>query len=108
MPDGRPSIPWWMLQLTTAKPSKKSPTSLADAENGSPFSFKTWLASGTEGRVACTSRGNPPGIMCGGQPCIWYGACAMPYMAAAAAARRCDSAETVPESQKVCKCGEQR
>ena len=88
MPDGRPSAPWCMVQLSSAKPSKNALTSCAVAEKGSPFNFSTEFSPVPPPIPAPMSNGNPGGIMCGGQACMGNApiGIAAPYMAAAALA----------------------
>ena len=83
MPDGRPSAPWCMVQLSSANPSKNVVTSCAVAEKGKPFSFRTELSPDTAPMPAPMSTGNPGGIMCGGQACMGNApiGIAAPYMA---------------------------
>lgn len=83
MPDGRPSAPWCMVQLSSAKPSKKALTSCAVAAKGSPFNFSTEFSPATAPMPAPMSTGNTGGIMCGGQGCMGNApsGIAAPYMA---------------------------
>ena len=109
MPDGRPSAPWCMVQLSGEKPSKKALTSCAVAANGSPFNFSTACSPATGPMPAPISIGNPGGIMCGGQACMGKApiGIAAPYMAGRsgeAAATLAEHAKPQPQACFVCQC----
>ena len=109
MPDGRPSAPWCIVQLSSAKPSKKALTSCAVAAKGSPFNLSTEFSPATEPMPAPISTGNPGCIMCGGQACMGNApiGIAAPYMAGRsgeAAATLGERAKPQPQAVCVCRC----